>query len=75
VDPDGRCRWDHVPPGRYFAWVITQFDEGLWQDMEFVEQVKGRAAAVEVAAQGNAAVTVPILPDSDLRRVMEGMAQ
>ena len=75
VDPDGRCRWDHVPPGRYFAWVITHFDEDLWQDMEFVELVKGRASSLELDAQGNASVTVAILPDGDVRRTMTGMAQ
>jgi hypothetical protein len=71
IDQAGRFQFRFVPPGRYFVLSATDFDEDLWQNMEFVQQIRERGVSVDVAAKGTASVEVPILEAADLRHAIE----
>jgi hypothetical protein len=70
IDPTGHFQFPFVPPGRYFAFVAPRFDEGLWQNADFVQQVAGWGVSVDVPRKGSATVEVPILTAADLDRAI-----
>ena len=68
IDLSGSFQFHFVPPGRYFAFISPRFDEGLWQNIEFVRAISGRGASIEVRAKGEASVEAPILVYGDIER-------
>ncbi len=70
IDPAGHFQFPFVPPGRYFAFISQRFDEGLWQNADFVQQIAEWGASVDVPEKGSATVEVPLLSGADLDRAV-----
>jgi Carboxypeptidase regulatory-like domain len=67
-----------VPPGRYRAFVVTDFDEGIWENRDFFRLVADRGVVVEVPeGAGDSAVMriePKLLPAVALERAIARMA-
>jgi hypothetical protein len=71
LDQDGHFRVSELEPGTYRLFAVTRYDQGLWQNGEFLRQIANRGTVVEVAEKGNARVELPVLRGGDLRAVEE----
>jgi hypothetical protein len=71
IDQSGHFEFRFVPPGRYFAFVSPRFDEGLWQNMDFVREIQASGVALDVTKKGSAKVEVPMLTNDDVRHAIE----
>jgi hypothetical protein len=71
IDQSGHFQFRFVPPGRYFVFVSPQFDEGLWQNIDFVQQIRDGGVSVDVSKKGSATTEVPVLTNDDLRHAIE----
>jgi hypothetical protein len=71
IDQSGHFQFPFVPPGRYFVFVGPRYDEGLWQNADFVREIQASGVGVEVPKKGSAQAEVPILTNDDLRHAME----
>ena len=59
-----------VPPGRYTAFAVEQFDYNAWQNSDFVAALAGRGAAVDLNENDHKRVELTAIPASDLLQVM-----
>jgi len=75
IDPGGRFRFSPVPPGRWYVFAVPHFEEGLWQNMEFVSAMSAQGAAVTVSGNTGAPVEVSLVSMDDLNRAAGGVAR
>ena len=66
IDPAGQFRFRFVPPGRWLVFVSPEYDEGLWQNAEFVKQIESRGVAVSLEKKGMAHADVAPLTSEDI---------
>jgi hypothetical protein len=59
-----------VPPGRYTAFAVEQFDYNAWQNSDFITALAGRGAAVDLNENDHKRVELTAIPASDLLQVM-----
>jgi len=71
IDPNGRFRFPFVPPGRWLVFVSPSFEEGLWQNAEFVKQLATRGMPVDLPSKGAEHVDAPPLTAEDLDRAVD----
>jgi len=71
IDQNTGFAFSDVPPGKYFAFVTANLDEGLWMNREFIGLVQGSGAALEVPEKGNVQVQAPVLPIAVAQRAMD----
>ena len=53
IDQEGRFRFQHLGPGRYFLWAVTNFDADHWENMDYVTEMQSRGVAVDLPRQGS----------------------
>jgi hypothetical protein len=58
VDENGRFEFHAVPPGRWLAFAVRIYDDGHWQNREYVEQMADRGMSVVVEPAKTASVEV-----------------
>jgi hypothetical protein len=75
LDRDGQFQFSPVPPGRWYVFAVPHFDEGLWQNMEFVRAVAGEGAAVQVEKSGSVQTEISLLAMETIRRASEAVGQ
>jgi hypothetical protein len=69
LDQDGHFRVTDLEPGNYRLFAVTAYDQGLWQNAQFLRLIAGRGTEVEIAEKGNAKAEVQVLRAADLRAV------
>jgi len=67
VDQNGRFSFADLPPGSYRAYAVSNYDEGLWRNADFLALVAERGVPVEVPDKGAAHVEVSMLSAADIR--------
>jgi len=60
ADPQGRFRFEHIPPGEYKIFAWTEAEDGVWFDPEFMRQFENRGTPVRLAE--GATVRVQVQP-------------
>jgi len=70
---DGHFRVTSLAPGHYRAFALTNYDQGLWQNAEFLGQMAARGVPFEVAAKATARIELSLLPSSEVRQVEDGI--
>ena len=77
IDQSGEFTFWSVSPGRYRSFVVTDFDEGLWENRDFFRLVSDRGLLVEVpeGAKDNSAIRISpaLLPPAAVERAMAQM--
>lgn len=73
LDLNGAFTFSEIPPGKYFAFVATNLEEGVWMNREFVALVQGSGAPVELPEKGSVQVQVPVLPPPLAQRALESL--
>jgi hypothetical protein len=48
IDQRGHFEFWHVPPGRFRAFVVQNFDEDLWENRDFYRLLEEKGTTVEV---------------------------
>ncbi|HLK69691.1 MAG TPA: carboxypeptidase regulatory-like domain-containing protein [Bryobacteraceae bacterium] len=71
LDESGHFTFRYVPPGKFYVFASGRFDEGLWQNAEFVSGIQEGATAVDVAAKGSISVEAQKLTAADFERAMQ----
>jgi len=71
IDSNGQFRFPFVPPGRWLVFVSPSFEEGLWQNAEFVKQLATRGMPVDLPSKGAEHVDAPPLTAEDLDRAVD----
>jgi hypothetical protein len=69
LDQDGHFRAGELEPGSYRLFAVTNYEQGLWQNAEFLRQIGSRGTVVDVTEKGNARVELPVLRAGDIRAV------
>jgi len=79
IDQRGEFVFGSVPPGRHRSFVVTDYDEGLWENRDFFGLVADQGVAVElpVDAADNTVVRIKpaLLPAAVLDRAMAQMTK
>lgn len=71
VGADGKFHFRWVPPGRWLGFVSPTFDEGLWQNANFVKEIADLGVAIDVDKRRAAhAEPTPLNPD-DIQHAVE----
>jgi hypothetical protein len=74
VDQNGGFEFSGVPPGRYRAFVVTGFNEDLWENHEFYRllEEKGLLFEVESGSESSPAIHIKpsLLPDAEIRQAL-----
>ena len=73
LDRNGQFQFAPVPPGRWYVFAVPHYDEGLWQNMEFVRAVAGEGTAVQVEKSGSVQAEVSLLSMESVRRASEAV--
>jgi hypothetical protein len=73
LDQNGTFSFSEIPPGKYFAFVAANLEEGLWMNREFVALVRGSGAPVELPESGSVQVRVPVLPPPVAQHAVESL--
>jgi hypothetical protein len=73
LDQSSGFAFSEIPPGKYFAFVAANVDEGLWLNREFVGLVQDSGAPVDLPEKGSVQVQVPVLPPPVAQRAVESM--
>jgi hypothetical protein len=77
IDQRGEFRFVRIAPGRYRSFVVTDFDEGLWENREFFRLIADKGVGVDMPedATGAAAVRIQpaLLPVSEVERAIAQM--
>jgi hypothetical protein len=75
IDPAGQFQFPFVPPGHWRVFAAPSFDEGLWQNAEFVKQIENRGVLVELEKKGAAQAQVSMLSADDIERAADKVKQ
>jgi hypothetical protein len=75
ADQNGAFSLEFVPPGQYRAFLVAQFDEGLWWNGEFRKQVEALGTAVEVPRKGGAPVQVVVIDENAMQQAIARVGQ
>ncbi|MGA3205727.1 MAG: carboxypeptidase-like regulatory domain-containing protein [Bryobacteraceae bacterium] len=71
IDQRGHFEFLHVPPGRFRAFIVRDFDEDLWENREFYRflEEKGLAVDVEPGTENSPAIRIkpPRLSDAEVQ--------
>ncbi len=62
IDQGGEFTFLSVAPGRYRSFVVTDFDQGLWENRDFFRLVADQGTVVEVPEGETATETTDIKP-------------
>jgi hypothetical protein len=62
IDQRGEFTFCSVAPGRYRSFVVTDFDQGLWENRDFFRLVADHGTVVEVPEGETATETTDIKP-------------
>ncbi len=73
LDLNGAFTFSEIPPGKYFAFVAANLEEGVWMNREFVALVQGSGAPVELPEKGSVQVQVQVLPPPVAQRALESL--
>jgi hypothetical protein len=61
VDQNGHFSLGNLAPGTYRAFAMNGYDEGLWENAEFLGRIAGQGTPVEVAEKGTIHVELKVL--------------
>ncbi len=73
LDQNGAFTFSEIPPGKYFAFISANLEEGLWMNREFIGLVQGNSAPVELPEKGSVQVQAPVLPAAVAQRALESI--
>ena len=68
--PNGTFAFRNVPPGRYYAFAAERWTS-LWQNADFLREMRRVSTAVDLEANGRVQVQVPVLPAEDIGNTAE----
>jgi hypothetical protein len=69
VYQNGQFSFTNLAPGTYLAFAVSDYDEGLWENAEFLGQMANLGTEVEVAEKGNTHVDLKVLRAGIVREV------
>lgn len=70
ADGSGHFTLKSVPPGKYFVFAGSEWDTNLFENPDFVRQISGKAASVEVSGNGQVSAQVPLISKEELQDLM-----
>ena len=62
MDQRGGFVFSYVAPGRYRAFVVSGYDEGLWENRDFYRSVADLGTVVVVPEDGSGALPIKLGP-------------
>ncbi len=68
--PNGTFSFRNVPPGHYYAFAAERWTS-LWQNSEFLREMRRASTAVDLAENGRVQVQVPVLSSEDIGSTAE----
>ncbi len=71
LDQTGAFAFSEIPPGKYYGFITSSTDNGLWTNRDFLAQVQSAGISVEVSEKGGGKLQVPVLPAAVVERAME----
>jgi protocatechuate 3,4-dioxygenase beta subunit len=69
LDPAGHFQATDLEPGTYRAFAVPAYDQGLWQNTEFLRQIAGRGIALDVSEKANVKIELQALRVSEVRQM------
>jgi hypothetical protein len=73
ADQAGHFSFTRVPPGKYYAFAAQDVEDGLWENRDFFEQIRGAGVEVNVAESARVQLQVPLLASSDVERALNAL--
>jgi hypothetical protein len=75
TDRTGHFTIATVPPGKYHAFAVTDFNTEVWWNPDFLRQVDSAAVEVEVPENGEAQVQLVPTPPESIQSALDRMPQ
>jgi hypothetical protein len=75
VDQSGHFSFSGVPPGKYFAFATQALETGLWQNRDFLEQLRGEGVEVNVEINSHVQIQLALLAASEAERALAAIGQ
>ncbi|HEX4231030.1 MAG TPA: carboxypeptidase-like regulatory domain-containing protein [Bryobacteraceae bacterium] len=63
----------NVPPGRYTAFAVEQFNYNAWQNPSFIASLQGRGVSVDLDEKDRKRIELSVISSSDLLQAMAQM--
>jgi hypothetical protein len=60
----------NVPPGRYTAFAVEQFNYNAWQNPNFIASLQGRGVSVDLSEKDRKQIELSVISASDLLQAM-----
>jgi hypothetical protein len=64
-----------VPPGKYHAFAVSDFNTEVWWNPDFLRQIDSTAVEVEVPPNGDVQIPLAPTPSENVRNALDRMAQ
>jgi hypothetical protein len=62
--------FNNVPPGRYTAFAVEQFNYNVWQNPNFIASLQGRGTAVDLGENDRKRIELTVVSTTDLQQTM-----